>query len=316
MPNPLFRAEPMTKILVVDDLAVDRQFVGKLLAKDERFQVEFAADGAEALRRMEADPPDLVVTDLMMPEVDGLQLVEQARSRYPRVPVILITSKGSEDIASRALRRGAASYVPKRKLPGDLLGIVRRVLAVSTRERDFDRLMGCLAKSNCEFVLENDSALFAPLVSYLQDGITHLGLCGEADRTRVGVALEEALSNALYHGNLEVGSELRDVDDRTYDELVRERTRRPPYSQRRIRVRAELSPEKAVFVIRDEGPGFDPATLPDPTDPQNLEKASGRGILLMKTFMDAVEFNEVGNGVSLTKQGQRPPAEDPSETAR
>jgi len=195
----------MTKILVVDDLAVDRQFVGKLLEKDPQFEIEFAADGAEALRRIEESPPDLVVTDLMMPEVDGLELVEQTRNKHPLVPVILITSKGGEEIATQALRRGAASYVPKRELPGDLLGTVRRVLGVSARQRDLSRLMERLAWSDCEFVLENDSALFGPLVSYLQDALGHLGLCGDADRTRVGVALEEALCNALYHGNLEVG---------------------------------------------------------------------------------------------------------------
>jgi len=294
----------MTKILVVDDLAVDRQFVGKLLENDEQFEVEYAADGAEALRRIKDSPPDLVVTDLMMPEVDGLELVEQVRSRHPLVPVILITSKGSEEIAAQALRRGAASYVPKRELPGDLLGTVRRVLGVSARQRDLSRLMGRLARSDCEFVLENDSALFGPLVSYFQDALGHLGLCGDADRTRVGVALEEALCNALYHGNLEVGSELRDEDDRAYHEVVQERIHQVPYCERRISVRAELSPEKALFVIRDEGPGFDPDSLPDPTDPENLERASGRGILLMRTFMDGVEFNDLGNAVTLLKQGQ------------
>ena len=54
-------------------------------------------------------------------------------------------------------------------------------------------------------------------------------------------------------------------------------------------------------MIRDEGEGFDPATLPDPTDPANLEKASGRGILLMRTFMDEIVYNNQGNSVLLTK---------------
>jgi CheY-like chemotaxis protein len=299
----------MTKILVVDDLAADRQFVGKLLGEDPEFHVEYAADGAEALDRIEASPPELVVTDLIMPQLDGLKLVEQIRLRHPLVPVILITSKGNEEIASQALRRGAASYVPKREMPRDLLGTVRRVLGIAARRRDLNRLMGRLAKSDCEFVLENDAALFAPLVSYFQDELGHLGLCGDADQTRVGVALEEALSNALYHGNLELGSELREEDDTDYHKAVQERMRRPPYCERRIRVRAKLSPEQALFVIRDEGPGFDPSSLPDPTDPENLERACGRGILLMKTFMDRVEFNAAGNAVTLVKQGRQPPGE-------
>jgi len=291
----------MTKILVVDDLAVDRQYVGKVLQQDGRFQIEFASDGAEALDRMKSSLPDLVVTDLVMPRVDGLQLVEQVRARHPLVPVILTTSRGNEDIATQALKRGAASYVPKRKLMEDLLRTVQRVLVVAAHERDLSRLMGCMTRSDCEFRLDNDSALFSPLVSYLQDGITHMGLCDDTDRTRVGVALEEALTNALYHGNLEIPSELRGEDDRAYHELVDRRRREEPYCRRQIHVRAGLSADRAVFEIRDEGRGFDPATLPDPTDPENLERASGRGILLMRTFMDHVDFNPAGNAVTLVK---------------
>ena len=59
---------------------------------------------------------------------------------------------------------------------------------------------------------------------------------------------------------------------------------------------------EAVFVVRDEGPGFDPNSLPDPTDPENLLKPSGRGIMLIRTFMDAVSFNEKGNEVTMVKR--------------
>ena len=57
--------------------------------------------------------------------------------------------------------------------------------------------------------------------------------------------------------------------------LAENRRRQSPYQERRIEIEVRLSQSAAVFVIRDEGPGFDPAALPDPTDPANLEKASG-----------------------------------------
>ena len=58
----------------------------------------------------------------------------------------------------------------------------------------------------------------------------------------------------------------------------------------------ETSKGKAVYVIRDDGPGFDPASLPDPLDPENLEKAGGRGLLLIRTFMDEVRFRRHPDG--------------------
>jgi CheY-like chemotaxis protein/anti-sigma regulatory factor (Ser/Thr protein kinase) len=297
----------MPTVLVVDDSAVDRRLVAEYLKVDQDLHLEYAVHGAEALEKMESQLPDLVVTDLIMPEVDGLELVAAVRNRYPLVPVILMTSKGSEEIVVRALQSGAASYVPKHTFARRLLSTVQNVLAVSRRQRRHSRLMECLTKTRCVFQLENKAALVHPMVTYLQERATHLGVCDESDATRIGVALEEALANALYHGNLEVGSELRGEDDQAYHSLIAQRCQTPPYCHRRVHVRAELSRDEALFAIRDEGNGFDPASLPDPTDPANLEKASGRGLLLMRAFMDDVGYNDAGNEVTLIKRRAAPP---------
>lgn len=110
----------MPSILVVDDSSVDRSFVGGLLGQEAGWTITSAAHGLAALQVMEQALPDIIVTDLMMPELDGLQLLSAVRKRYPLVPVILMTSHGSERIALEALRRGAASYVPKEAIPRDL----------------------------------------------------------------------------------------------------------------------------------------------------------------------------------------------------
>ena len=296
----------MPSVLVVDDLPADRHLVAEYL-KDDAFELRFAANGAEALEKLEQATPDLVVTDLMMPEVDGLELVRACRSQYPLVPVILMTSQGTEETVVQALKQGAASYVPKHAFPRRLVSTVRNVLAVSGRRRVHTRLMECMDWTECAFALKNNSALIHPLITYLQERTSDLDVCDESDRTRMGVALEEALANALYHGNLEVGSELRGEDDKGYHALIVERLNTSPYQDRKIHVETTMSREHATFVVRDEGTGFDPSSLPDPTDPANLEKASGRGLLLMRTFMDEVAYNGEGNAVVLTKR-RRPDA--------
>ena len=88
-----------------------------------------------------------------------------------------------------------------------------------------------LAWPNTRLELDNDSSLIGPLVTYLQEHVSRMGLCDETDRMRIGVALEEALTNAMYHGNLQVGSELREEDDRAYCAWSRPGgTRRPTRS--------------------------------------------------------------------------------------
>ena len=114
----------MTTVLVVDDSAVDRRLVGGLLEQRPQCTIEYAADGAEALALVERQVPDLIVTDLRMPKMDGLDLVRAIRTNHPIVPVILITAHGSETLAVEALKQGAAGYVPKTQIADKLLETV------------------------------------------------------------------------------------------------------------------------------------------------------------------------------------------------
>ena len=105
--------------------------------------------------------------------------------------------------------------------------------------------------------------------------------------------------NAIVHGNLEVASKLRESDSEAYHSLVEQRREEAPYRERRVDLRLTLSRDRLECVIRDEGPGFDVRSVPDPRDEENLMKCSGRGLLLMMSFMDEVTFNEKGNEVMM-----------------
>lgn len=291
----------MSTVLVVDDSGVDRSLAGGLLSQVPGLQVQFAVNGREAWKKIEKDQPDLVLTDLIMPEMDGLELVAKVVSEYPLIPVILITGRGSEETAVKALKSGAASYVPKRLMAQLLVVTVQNVLEASREEQSESRLMDYLTCSDTTFTLGNDASMIGPLVNHLHRVIRAVGLCNRACGLRVCIALEEALNNALFHGNLELSSELRTSAADTYDELIEQRLRSPPFCNRSIHVQAKFTREHATFLVRDEGPGFDPGALPDPTDPENIERGSGRGLLLMRTFMDSIVFNSIGNEVTMVK---------------
>ena len=291
----------MTTVLVVDDSPADQHLVGCLLKKEAQFQTVFASDGKQAVAELERQQPDLVLTDLHMPEMNGLELVSSIKKNHPLIPVVLMTAEGSEEIAVKALQVGAASYVPKSKLARDLHVILRRVLDASIEDLAYADVMKQITKSNYVFVLENDIGLISPLTRFLRQTIHSTGLCDHGEQLRVAIAVEEALLNAYYHGNLEVSSDLRDADDRAFFELAKERSQQDPYRNRQIRFQASLSQTEASFSIRDDGPGFNPSKLPDPTDAANVGRPCGRGVLLMRTFMDSVSFSETGSEVTLTK---------------
>ena len=287
--------------LVVDDNAIDRRVASSFVTRATGLKIQTASNGREALKALKQDLPSIVLTDLQMPDMDGLELVDAITVNYPMVPVVLMTAQGSESIAIEALQRGAASYVPKRTIER-LLDILPQVMARAKTDRRRQELNQFVDRLDYRFILENDPMMVQLLVAQFQDYLSAMKICGPNEKTRVGVALEEALLNGLYHGNLEVSSDLKHDGTKAFNKLAEERRYMSPYRERRLYVQARMSSTEAFFSIRDEGPGFDPSKLPDPTDPENLLKASARGLLLIRTFMDEVTHSANGNQITMVKR--------------
>jgi CheY-like chemotaxis protein len=289
-------------VLVVDDSAQDRRIAGSLLKKRSGVEPRYASNGREALEAIERERPAVVVTDLNMPEMDGLELVEAVRARWPELPVILMTAHGSEEIAVKALQKGAASYVPKRNLASELVDVLTSILEVARTGADQRRVIDSLAKTESHFVLDNDPGALTALIGHLEAGVQQMGLVDATGAIQVGVALREALVNAMFHGNLEVTSDLLESPGRAFHDLAEKRRHQAPFRERRVRLQVTLTRDEVRYVVTDEGRGFDPSSLPDPMDPENLDKPSGRGLLLIRTFMDDVQHNTRGNEITMIKR--------------
>ncbi|MBC7821645.1 MAG: response regulator [Planctomycetaceae bacterium] len=291
----------MARILIADDSPIDQQLAGSLLRKHLKADVSWAKDGVEAMEQVNLHAPELVLTDMQMPNMNGLELVARLKEKHPLIPVILMTAAGSEEIAVKALAAGAASYVSKRSLAADLCDTVANVLEIANEQWTQYRVLQRQLRWETEFVVENDMKLVMGLAGHLMQGMRGMGVCDSAEEVRVGVALAEALLNAYYHGNLDVPSSLREKSSDEFYELVKQRCEQSPYRERRIRVSARYSRGHAVFSISDDGKGFDTSKLPDPTDPSGMAKPHGRGLLLMRSFMNEVRFNKSGNTVTMVK---------------
>ncbi len=290
----------MATVLVIDNSAEDRAEVRKILEPRGHKILEAEAVTPEMDGLASAD---LLVVDPCTADAAEESVVKQIKAQYPRLPVIVVSMKGNEELVIRALQNGAVSYVPKRLLSSELLRTVRDVLDVAREHDSQSRLLERREEMTTCFVLENDRQMLSSVVAHLQQCCAEFGLFADnTELTRVGMALDEALSNAMMHGNLEVSSALRDQEGNDYEETARQRASEEKFRDRRIYVTAKFDRQAAEFVIRDEGPGFDPEQLLDPTDTSNLERVSGRGVLLIRTFMDDVKYNNKGNCVTLRKR--------------
>lgn len=294
-------SDPIT-LLLVDDSALEQRMITGLLRPIGRLRVVLADDGVQALAALERERPDLILTDLVMPDIDGLELVHQVRTRFPAIPIILMTAYGSEEAAMRALRAGAANYIPKRDLGRDLLETIQGILRVTDVDRQRRRLMRCLECRETQFRLDNDPNLVVSLMELVQEDLDGMGMLDRMGRIRISVALQEALTNALYHGNLEISSDLRQDDEQWFYKEAETRRRQEPYASRQIQVRIQIDRLAARFTITDEGPGFDTARLNRSVGSEDLLRIGGRGLLLIRTFMDDVSYTQGGRCITMIKR--------------
>lgn len=291
----------MPKILIVDDAAADRVRATGIASRWNDCTVLDADNGQTALATIDSQMPDIVLTDMHMPEMDGLQLVSAVKEQYPNIPVILMTAQGSEDLAAQALREGAASYVPKLRLAQDLIPTLNQVYFTLQVAQSESQLMHYMSNGQVTFELPNDPAVIRVCVSRLLDMLRCLPLGDESERLRIGIALQEALDNACYHGNLEIRA-TEYSDDTEFESLVQERLWSEPWTGRQISVRVAISRERAEFVIADQGSGFSVADYGDADGKSTAALEQGRGIKLMKSIMDEVEFNSAGNEVRMLRK--------------
>jgi CheY-like chemotaxis protein/anti-sigma regulatory factor (Ser/Thr protein kinase) len=294
----------MTTILIVDDDAVDRELARRSLKTVDALEFIEADNGELGLQRVAEVRPDIVLTDMRMPRMDGLELVRHLREEYPAIPTILMTSQGSERLAVEALRAGAMSYVPKHNLEDLLAETVRGALEMVRSHESRLQLMRFMTRNDTEFDLENDTGLIGPIAAFFQENLRRVDFGDERTRNQVAVAIVEAVSNSMIHGNLEVSSKLRNDSNRVYYEMIERRRGEEPYASRRVSMAAHETTRRVEYTVRDEGPGFDPTKLPDPTDPENLLNLSGRGITLIRTFMDEVEFRDGGTTIVMKKAAE------------
>ena len=121
------------RILVVDDFEMFRQFVVELLGKKPELQVVGeASDGLEAIQKAVELRPDLILLDIGLPSLNGIEVARQMRSLVPESKIIFLTQETSADVVQEALSLGARGYVSKNMVPADLFAALETVLSGMT----------------------------------------------------------------------------------------------------------------------------------------------------------------------------------------
>jgi hypothetical protein len=231
--------------------------------------------------------------------MDGITLIREAKKTAADLPFVIASGYGSKNDIITALKLGALDYLEKPFRLKDVTATIRKVKRVVTETHKTALIYRCLKEKRATFCIGNDIDLAQSLVNELVEDVRKF--CGENPTIALAgirMALNEAIINAIEHGNLQLTSELK--EEANYLDILRQRANDPRYRDRAVHVTSMLGNGLFHCRVTDEGPGFDWRRLPDPTDPENLFKPHGRGLILIANYFDDVSFNDRGNTISMT----------------
>jgi CheY-like chemotaxis protein/anti-sigma regulatory factor (Ser/Thr protein kinase) len=272
------------RILIVDDdRDVHRLLMAALEAPDRT--IHSAYDGLEGLRSVETELYDLVLTDVNMPGLDGLALLERIRSIRPNTEVLVMTVANTPENVIHAVRQQAFTYFSKPFTLNAVAEMAERALAGKSSAKDIEVVS---ARPNwVELRLRCKLATADRILQFLREMRTGIP---PTDEENIATAFREILFNAIEHGG---GSDPEKSVSITY-------------------MRAEKA---IIYQVRDPGPGFSFNVLPHAAVSNPLDspmehigireslglRPGGFGILLTRELVDELIYNEVGNEVLLIK---------------
>ena len=232
---------------------------------------------ADALEVSDFNQFDLVITDLDVNTPRSPGLNGDGKPHPNGDAHATQTESGGEHV--NAFKVSAANFTRSEFDETELKEVVATLLDYKTRHIDKKEDMNGL-REHIEFELPSAISLMHIVLEYLMKRVEKLGVV-KSEQSNLFVALDEAFVNAVKHGN-------------KFD------------AKKLVRITAEVSAGEARFTIEDEGEGFDVNSIPDPLDPSNLFKTSGRGVLFIYNIMDEVKYNERGNRLTMIKKRSTP----------
>src|SRR5918912_498115 len=262
------------RILIVDNNDELRAVLERALL-ELGHEVVATGDRAEALAREDLDEFDLIISDLTDDADSGVELLSEIKRKRLMVPVVVSSEEAQHPGVVKAFKMGAANFLRQPYNKEELRTIVEKTLSYKLRFVDDLRVLPYV-REKIDFELPSDVSLMNGVLQYLIERVSRLGVI-KPERSNLYVALDEAFVNAVKHGNKNDPSKL-------------------------VRITAELSTKECRFTVEDEGEGFNVQEIPDPCDPENLFKSSGRGVLLIYNIMDEVKYNERGNRLTMVKR--------------
>lgn len=259
------------KILVIDD----EEKIRKLLSihlESEGYRVDTCANGREAMERLSVDPSyNCILTDLEMPEMNGMELLEECKTLFPTLPVLIVTGRATVDQAIESLKLGAAGLIEKPFDPEKIKKTVREVLSLRSKS-DRKKVSLPYLERKWTFEIPSDLTIISAIVDILIHGMREMDLIAPGKEVETRELFLAALGNAVSHGN-----------------------KNNP--NKNIFINASATNKHILTSIQDEGEGFFPDDHIDETDLNAKIWNHSKGLHKIYKLAKKVVFNAKGNQI-------------------
>jgi DNA-binding response OmpR family regulator len=286
--------------LVVDDVPHVRALLGTL-ARRRGFEVLEATDGESAVQLAAERNPNLILLDLRLPRLSGLEALARIREQDPQVAVVIVAAVPDRADLQRALDLGAVDFVRKPFDTAEVEFVLDRVFRAVTEDADLRVALDHITQRTTRIEFPGHPGLLAKVVAWLGRELKQSYPGAEIPLPEIKLALYETLANAIEHGNLGITYDMKThamEEPGGMDALVRQRLKDPRLAARRIHVAVTYAPRDVTYVVRDEGDGFDPAAL-GARPLGDTTALHGRGLALVRHYMSEVAWNERGNEIRM-----------------
>ena len=291
-------------LLIADDTAEVLNFLQDFFVKAGH-SVLCARDGEEALKILQNEEIDGIFCALTMPKLGGLELLKEVQSANSRRPIVILCPPNDSENALNALQLGACDYLLKAINPLELQRTLDRVVSLQEGFHFSAYAMDHLLQETRTLEIGNDFTGLNRIIAFMTQDLPSYGILNQEQLFRMNMILKEAIENAIFHGNLELRSEMRRENPEMFYKTAAQKRDIDPYKDRKLILQYDISRNSAKYVVRDEGKGFVHADLLDPADPDNLLRIEGRGLIMIMNFMDEVFWNDRGNEVTMVRYRKR-----------
>jgi CheY-like chemotaxis protein len=314
-PEPVIDPSPPRPLaLVVDDVPEIREILGTR-ARHRGFDVAEASDGAMGVQLARERHPDLILLDLQLPKMNGLEALAEIREHDPHVAVVIVAAAPDPAVLRRALDLGAVNFVCKPFDPAEIDFVLDRVFRAVVQDHDLRPVQDIVSGRTTTLSFLGQPSALARIVAWLGRELTWVYPGYDLPLPEIKLALYETLANAVEHGNLGITYDLKTQameQPGGMEELIRRRLADPVLGSRKVHVKVEYLGDRVVYRVRDEGDGFNPKALYE-KPLADTTALHGRGIALVRHYMDEVTWNPRGTEICMVhKLKVRGPGETPA----